>query len=126
MPSIAEHVRQVLEAKAEALVGRNHHALDELIDAEFTYLNADGKLFDKAGYIEAYCLSGALCFVEQQTSELAVKPLDGLAIATMSLADTFRIDGQIVSGRFRSLAVLRPSSGRWRWLAGQTMRASDR
>lgn len=126
MPTIAEHVRQVLEAKAKALVGRNHHALDELIDADFTYLNAGGKLFDKPGYIEAYCLSGALCFVEQQISELAIKQLDGLAIATMSLADTFRIDGQIVSGRFRSLAVFRPSAGRWRWLAGQTMRASDR
>ncbi|MCA0418346.1 MAG: nuclear transport factor 2 family protein [Proteobacteria bacterium] len=126
MPTIAEHIRQLLEAKTAALVSRNHQALDELIDAEFTYLNAGGRLFDKPGYIEAYCLSGDLCFVEQRISDLAVKPLDGLAIATMSLADTFRIDGHDVGGRFKSLAVFRLWSGRWRWLAGQTMQAPDR
>jgi hypothetical protein len=126
MPTVAEHIRQVLEAKAEALVSRNHRALDDLIDAEFTYLNAGGRLFDKSGYIDAYCQSGALCFVEQRVSDLSIKPLDGLAIATMSLADTFRVDGRIVGGRFKSLAVFRHSSGRWRWLAGQTMTTPDR
>ncbi len=126
MSTIAKQIRQALEAKAHALVGRDDRALDELIDADFTYLNAGGRLFDKAGYIEAYCRSGALCFVEQDISELAIKPLDGLAVATMSLADTFRIDGRVVSGRFKSLAVFRLSSGRWRWLAGQTMQAPDR
>lgn len=126
MPTVAEQIRQMLEAKAEALVSRNHRALDELIDADFTYLNAGGKLFDKPGYIEAYCRSGALRFVEQQISDLAIKPLDGLAIATMSLADTFRFDDRIVSGRFKSLAIFRHASGRWRWLAGQTMQAPDR
>lgn len=126
MPTIAEQIRQVLEAKAKALVGGDHRALEELIDADFTYLNAGGRLFDKPGYIEAYCRSGALLFVEQEISELTVKHLDGLAIATMSLADRFRIDGRIVSGRFKSLAVFRLSSRSWRWLAGQTMQAPDR
>lgn len=107
MQTTAEQIRQALEAKAHALVGRDHHALDELIDADFTYLNAGGRIFDKAGYIETYCRSGALRFVEQEISELAVKPLDGLAIATMSLADTFRIDERVVSGRFKSLALFR-------------------
>lgn len=125
MPTVAEHIRQLVEAKAAALVSRDQRALDELIDAEFTYLNAGGKLFDKPGYIETYCLSGDLCFVEQRISELAIKQLDGLAVATMALADTFRIDGQIVGGRFKSLAIFRHSSGRWRWLAGQTMKAPD-
>ena len=126
MPTIAEQIRQVLEAKAHALVSRDHRALDELIDADFTYLNAGGRVFDKTDYIEAYCRSGALRFVEQEISELAVKPLDGLAVATMSLADTFRIEERVVSGRFKSLAVFRLASGRWRWLAGQTMNAPDR
>lgn len=126
MPTVAEHIRQALEAKAEALISRDHRALDDLIDAEFTYLNAGGKLFDKLGYIETYCRSGALCFEEQRISALAIKQLDGLAVATMSLADTFRFNGQIVSGRFKSLAVFRHSSGRWQWLAGQTMQVPDR
>ena len=126
MPTIAEQIRQVLEAKALALVNRDAHALDELIDADFTYLNAGGKLFDKPSYIETYCLSGSLCFAEQQISDLTIKQLDGLAVATMSLADTFRFDEQIVSGHFKSLTVFRYSSGRWRWLAGQTMNTPDR
>jgi hypothetical protein len=126
MSTIAEQIRQVLEAKARALVGRDDRALDELIDADFTYLNAGGRLFDKAGYIETYCRSGDLRFVEQKISELAVKQSAGLAVATMALADTFRIDERVVSGRFKSLAVFRPSSGRWRWLAGQTMHVPDR
>lgn len=51
MPTVAEHIRQALGAKAEALISRDHRALDDLIDAKFTYLNAGGKLFDKLGYI---------------------------------------------------------------------------
>lgn len=122
MSTLGNQIHRVLEAKAEALVSRNAEALENLIHDDFTYLNAGGRIFDKASYIDTYSLSGSLLFVEQRFSDLAVKALGELAVATMSIADTFLIDGQNVGGRFKSLCVFCLSSGRWQWAAGQTMK----
>ncbi|MGO4739101.1 nuclear transport factor 2 family protein [Bosea sp. 2KB_26] len=122
MSTLSNQIQRVLDAKAEALVSRNAEALASLIHGDFTYVNAGGKIFDKSSYIETYSLSGSLLFLEQRFSDLAVKALGECAVATMSIADTFLIDGQRVGGRFKSLCVFCLSSGRWQWAAGQTMK----
>ena len=111
----------MLEAKAEALDSRKASQLELLIHDDLIYVNAGGQTFDKSSYIEAYCTSGRVVFIQQQISNLTVKPIDGFALATFSINDKLRIGGRAVSGRYHSLSVFSQPAGRWLWTAGQTM-----
>ena len=120
MTTLAE-IRSVLEAKAEALVARHADQLDALLHDDFVYVNAGGRTFDKASYVEAYCTSGRVVFTHQGISDLTVKLIDGFVVATFSIDDELRIDGRAMSGRYQSLCVFSQSANRWLWTAGQTM-----
>ena len=117
----ADEIRDLLEAKAEALVARQASRLDDLIHDDFVYVNAGGRTFDKASYVETYCTSGRVVFTQQRISNLLVKLIDGFAVATLSINDELRIDGRAVSGQYHSLCVFSQPAGRWLWTAGQTM-----
>jgi hypothetical protein len=121
MTIIADQIRSVLEAKADALIHRNSDALAALIHADFVYINAGGRIFDRTTYIDAYCTSGSIAFMDQQVSDFEVTQFDGFAVATLSINDKFRMGERIVSGRYRSLCVFSWSGGCWQWAAGQTM-----
>jgi hypothetical protein len=116
-----DEIRHLLEAKAEALVARRADDLGALIHGDFVYVNAAARRFDKAGYIETYCASGRISFVQQRFGDLAVQRIDDFAVATLSIQDEFRMGERRISGRYRSLSVFARSSGRWLWAAGQTM-----
>lgn len=118
---MVDEIRVVLEAKAEALVARQAGHLDALLHDDFVYVNAGGRTFSKATYIEAYCTSGRVVFVHQGISDLTVKLINSFVVATFSINDELRIDGRAVRGRYRSLCVFSQSAGRWLWAAGQTM-----
>lgn len=115
----ADGIRLLLEAKAAALVARNARDLDALLHGDFVYINAGGRVYDKAGYIEAYCTSGKVVFAQQRFADLAVRLIDGFAVATLSVSDEFRVGERMVSGRYQSLCVFSQALGRW--VAGQTM-----
>jgi hypothetical protein len=121
---IVHEVRQILEAKAEALIRRQSDGLEALLHPDFVYVNARGTTFDKAGYIDTYCASGKVVFAEQQISDLHVKPFAGFAVATFTASDRFTADGRAVSTTYRSLCVFSHIEGRWLWAAGQTMVAN--
>jgi len=122
---IVEEIRQVLEAKADALLRRSVEDMATLLHPDFVYVNAGGYKFDKAGYIENGCTSGRLVFRSQRVSELEVRQFDHIAVATMLLNDQFfsQLEGREVSGTYRSLCVFSKKDGSWQWIAGQTMRA---
>ena len=119
-----DEIRAVLEAKAEALIARQADCLAAVLHDDFLYVNAGGRRFDKATYIEAYCTSGRVVFAHQGISDLKVKLIDRLVIATLSINDEFRIDGRAVNGRYQSLCVFIRPAGQWLWTAGQTMTVS--
>ena len=83
--------------------------------------DAGGRTFDKAGYIEAYCTSGKVLFLQQRIAHLTVKMIDSVAVATLSIHDELRIENRMVSGHHRFLCVFSQTSGRWLWTAGQTV-----
>ena len=118
---LADEIRLLLEAKAEALVARKAEDLDALIHDDFVYVNAGARIFDKASYIETYCTSGRVVFTQQRFTDLSVKVIGDCAVATLSINDELRIDERVVSGRYQSLCVFSRFSGRWFWAAGQTM-----
>jgi len=119
--TIVEHIRQVLAAKADALVRRAGDDLSALIHPAFIYVNASGTVFDKTSYIDTFCVSGKIVFDHQEVVELLVRPFPGFAVAAMVLNDTFTIGGTRVTGIFRSFCVFSETAGRWQWAAGQTM-----
>src|SRR5258708_4409327 len=119
---IADEIRIVLAAKADALVCRSADDLTTLLHPDFVYVNAGGRKLDKAAYIDAGCISGRLVFRDQKVNELDVRQSDGFVVATMLLADRFVFEGREVSETYRSLCVFRKKAGRWQWIAGQPMR----
>ena len=118
---IIDQIRGVLAAKAEALVRRASVDLAALIHPDFIYVNAGGKTLDKPSYIDAYCVSGRVVFLDQQIAELQVKQFDGFAVATLIVNDKFSAGGRVVDARYRSLCVFSEAGGLWLWAAGQTM-----
>ena len=116
-----DEIRVVLKTKADALIARQAGHLDALLHDDFVYVNAGGRTFDKANYIETYCTSGRVVFTHQGISDLMVKLIDGFVVATLSINDELSIDGRAVSGQYQSLCVFSQSAGRWVWTAGQTM-----
>ncbi len=118
---VADEIRTVLEAKADALIRCASAELVALIDSGFVYVNARGRRFDRAGYVETYCTSGRIAFSEQRFSDLEVRPFAGFAVAAMTVNDRFVSDGREVIGDYRALCVFSKVEARWLWAAGQTM-----
>ena len=123
--TVAEQISRFLEAKVDALMRRSTDEVSALLHPDFVYVNAGGKTFDKAAYVETYCRSGRIVFSAQKVSELEVRSFPGFAVATMNLRDSFSADGRIFRGNYRSLCVFSDAEGQWRWVAGQTTKADS-
>ena len=121
---ITDEIRAVLAAKASALLRRSADDMAALLHPDFVYVTAGGYKHDKAGYIHVGCTSGILVFRSQKVSELEVREVGDVAVATMTLDDHFLLEGREITATFRSLCVFTRQDGRWLWLAGQTMRPS--
>jgi ketosteroid isomerase-like protein len=121
--SIAGRIHEILLDKADAIVRRAADRLDALIHPDFVYVNASGRTFDKAGYIEAYCTSGRSAFEAQRFSDLSVQVSPGVAEATFIAHDNFVVDGQPVAATYQSLCVFVEGPDGWQWIAGQTRTA---
>jgi len=120
----ADAIRQVLGAKADAMVRRSAEPLAALLHDDFVYINASGTTFGKTGYIDTYCTSGKVVFHEQQIEDLSIREFPGFAVATLILRDRFSAGGREIRATYRSLCVFADVDGRWLWAAGQTMPAS--
>jgi len=122
----AERIRELLAAKADALIRRDAGGLDALIHPSFLYCNVGGQVLDKPGYIDAYCASGRVVFLSQKVSDLLVAGFDGFTVANMTLDDRYVADGRTVEAKYRSLCVfsIAPTGGLY-WAAGQTMAWSE-
>jgi hypothetical protein len=121
--STAEQIHDILLAKADAIVRRAADRLDGLIHPDFIYVNAAGRSFDKAGYIETYCTSGKIAFKAQRFSNLSVQVSPGVAEATFIAHDSFIVDGETIAATYQSLCVFVEGADGWQWIAGQTRTA---
>jgi ketosteroid isomerase-like protein len=122
--SIEIEIGELLLAKAEAIMQRAADKLDALIHPDFVYVNAAGRTFDKAGYIDTYCLSGKIVIAEQRISDLAVQASSGVAEATFVAHDRFVVDGKTIDATYQSMCVFAASPQGWQWVAGQTRTAA--
>ena len=121
---ITEEIRTVLSAKADALLRRSADDMAALLHPDFVYVNAGGYKVDKAQYIDNGCTSGRIVFRSQEVSELDVRQLGDVAVATMVLDDQFALEGREITATYKSLCVFTRKDGHWLWAAGQTMRPS--
>jgi len=121
---ITDEIRAVLAAKADALLRRSADDMATLLHPDFVYVNAGGYKLDKAQYIDNGCTSGRIVFRSQKVSELDVRQLGDVAVATMVLDDQFALEGREITATYKSLCVFTRKDGHWLWVAGQTMRPS--
>ncbi len=105
------------------MVRRSAETLAALLHDDFIYVNAGGTSFDKAGYIETYCTSGKVVFLEQKIDDLSVREFPGFTVATLTLHDRFSAAEHEIQSTYRSLCVFAEADGKWLWAAGQTMPA---
>lgn len=125
MGSTRAALEAMLQAKAAALVARSGEAMAALLDDSFVYVNATGRVVDKAGYLAAFSGDGPLRFISQRIDRLEVIDHGDMAIATMVLHDAFDTPDGHFEGSMRSMAVFRRTAQGWRWSAGQTMRLPE-
>jgi len=104
------------------LLRRSADDMAALLHPDFVYVNAGGYKLNKAQYIDNGCTSGRIVFRSQKVSELDVRQLGDVAVATMVLDDQFALEGREITATFKSLCVFTKKDGCWLWLAGQTMR----
>ena len=90
---ITEEIRAVLSAKADALLRRSADDMAGLLHPDFVYVNAGGYKLNKAQYVENGCTSGRIVFRSQKVSELEVRQLGDVAVATMVLDDHYAQGG---------------------------------
>jgi ketosteroid isomerase-like protein len=121
---IIEEIRAVLTAKADALLRRSADNMAGLLHPDFVYVNAGGYKLNKAQYVEHGCTSGRIVFRSQKVSELEVRQLGDVAVATMVLDDHYAQGDREIQATFKSLCVFKKVGDRWLWAAGQTMRPS--
>ncbi len=122
--SVETEIGELLLAKAEAIVQRAADKLDVLIHPDFVYVNAAGRTFDKAGYIDTYCISGKIVVAEQRISDLTVQASSGVAEATFVAHDRFLVDGKKIDATYQSMCVFTAGPQGWQWVAGQTRTAA--
>ena len=120
MTAECDAIRVVLLAKSAALIARNADDLAALIHPDFTYLNASGVTFNKAGYVETYCRSGDIIFDDQQYTGSDITLFVNFAVAMLSISDRFHTQHGEMSARYRSLCVFSKTTDGWLWVAGQT------
>ena len=120
---IVDEIRIVLAAKADALVRRSADDLAALLHPDFVYVNAAGRSFDKAGYIDAYCISGKIVFAAQRISDLMVQSFPGVAVATFVAHERCLVEGQTIDATYQSMCVFTVGPEGWQWVAGQTRTA---
>lgn len=122
--SVETEIGELLLAKAEAIVQRAADKLDVLIHPDFVYVNAAGRTFDKAGYIDTYCISGKIVVAEQRISDLTVQASSGVAEATFVAHDRFLVDGKKIDATYQSMCVFTAGPQGWQWVAGQIRTAA--
>lgn len=114
-------IRDLLTAKADALVRQAADELAALIHDDFIYVNAGGRTFGKEGYVDLYCRSGRVVFLAQEIAEVETRLFEGFAVVSLLLRDRFVAGGQTTAATYRSLCTLAKADGAWLWAAGQTM-----
>jgi hypothetical protein len=123
--SFTEQIRNVLTAKAEALVKQDARVLTEILDDSFVYVNSSGNRSKKQQYIGLCCTSGKMKFLSQSFENIEVQDFGPFAVATLIVHDEFDYSGKSHSGVFRSLCVFKKYGQKWLWAAGQTMSAEN-
>lgn len=119
--TLADELLNVLTRKADALVGRSASALAELLDPAFLYVTSRGDRFDKARYIDLYCVSGTVKFHSQGFKNIQIGDFGDFAAVAATVLDQFDIEGRIVPRNFQTFCIFRKTGAKWLWAGGQTM-----
>lgn len=118
MAAMENEMQALLDARAAALVRGDAAFFREFLADEFVYTNAGGTVFDKAGYIEFFLVSGDMRWRSQEIDDFRVRGHGDVAIVTCRLRDRAEFRGQAIDGRFRSTLVFRRRGDAWLCLAG--------
>jgi hypothetical protein len=111
---------QVLNDKAAALIRGDGAFFERMLDEDFRYINAGGKVFNKPAYLDYFIISGEIQWQAQELDDVNIRRYGDVAVVTCRISDRAALQGDEFSGAFRSTQVFVRHPEGWRYVSGQT------
>lgn len=118
-PDVAS-LLEAVRARSAALIRCDVGTLMAMLDDEFVYVNAHGRLLARDEYVKLYLQSGALCWTEQTLDEERVRIHGDLGVVHVRVHDRGRWKDEVLDAHFRSMQVYARRDGAWKCVAIQT------
>lgn len=111
---------ETVRARSQALIRCDIGTLMTLLDDDFVYVNAHGRLLVRDEYVKLYLESGALCWTDQTLSEERVRIHGDTGVVNVRVHDRGRWRDEVLDAHFRSMQVYVRREGTWKCVAIQT------
>ncbi len=114
MTAIPPEIGQLESARADAIAAGNLEALAAMVTNDYIHVDADGRVRDKAGYLEAV-RSAAGRYTDYRLRDNRIAVLGNMAWVHGSFENRFEAaDGTIRNKSARHLRLYRLEAGGWR------------
>lgn len=119
-PTTQHAIVELAQERASALVRRDGDALSKLLSPEFVYTNADGAVFKKHDYLQAYVFDPSVSWLGQDLTDVHVHASGDVAVLVAKVHDVAKFGDQDLDADFRTTQVYVRRHGEWQYLAGHT------
>jgi ketosteroid isomerase-like protein len=118
-PSAEEEIKNLEEARNQAVVHGDVAALDRMTSDDYTFITLKGEMRTKAEILKGFA-SGSFHYESRQISDLKVRIYGDTAIVTGRSIQKGMENGKDYSGDYRFTRVYVKQGGRWVTVALQT------
>lgn len=120
----AADLKRAMDARRDALVGRDRKALERILAPGFAYTNASGEKMTRDEYLALYVDSGRMTWTSQELSQVDLSLFGDTAVVTCLVHDVATWDGAPLDAWFRATHVWKARERRWVMLAGHACTAA--
>lgn len=94
--------------------------MDSLLSPDFVYTNANGAVFRKHDYIQAYVLDPSVSWRSQKMTNVRVQVSGGAAVLIAKVHNEAKFGDSNLDAEYRTTQVYVLRDGRWQYVAGHT------
>jgi ketosteroid isomerase-like protein len=113
-----ESVRQVEQRFTDALLKRDHSALDDLLGDDLIHIGFEGQIAGKAEYM-TFFKQGSWQYEKYKTANVKFKDLGTVAVVTGQVERSIVVNNKRTTGQFAFTHVWLRTEDRWRLTSSQ-------